>query len=826
MSDENRSVKPPLPLALLDRWRLPSEHESHELEATRRATRAGQRARSIRTAQGRTLTEVGTLLGVTPQQLGRLETGARRLYPEMVARIAEVLGVPPEVLAGAPEEDATSAVVRSLPAPAAAIADALESIGYEVQSGDAAQGSMASSVRPDLVARHSLGPFLEHRLILLCRPQLLERDVITLSGLRAGLQPPHDPIIVVDREPDPRAVAEAARLGITVAVTHKLTALLIDLSGHARAAIERFRLVRPWFVMPLARVKGEKVTQKLDEVVSSWLADTATRNMLLLGEPGGGKSICCDWIAAFLADMHLLDPARSPVPVVVRLGQLPYVRDFYEIIVREIERTERPKPSNIQAVRHMTARGRFVILLDGFDEMNVRAGQNLLEDNLRAVRELLRSGSRVILTSRPAALGEQLSLLRQLDQEADGLVSFRRDGGRPPMQVVRIEDFNDRQIREMLHLVGSGDRAQLYEAISNSPVRDLARRPLILSLLCTNHEIMARLGSRSEVGLAAVLREHIELIIRHEHLRGASVAETLDVVSELAVEMVGGNLSSIHVKRLPFELRRIVGGSTGTCGVDQDLHRRVRSTFFLTVDDAGLVSFTHRLFLDYFVAWRICNDIVANRPERVRRLWIDSSVSPVLGELLREQPLPQCLRDWLDPHVHDEEVRAIAAFLIGVAGLVELIPDLRTTFASDPKFGVRSSAAYSLALLGDHEVLSQLVSRAGGGLPTVERTAARVQLLTLAHMDYPGTGPRPALLKALANARAWDVAEVVDEALSVASDPLNGESSRGAALTVLGQLADPEHYLPQLEALKQREGQRLQMALNRAIAAMRRRMKE
>jgi transcriptional regulator with XRE-family HTH domain len=58
----------------------------------------GENVRSIRTENNLTLSELGSALGISHQQLQKYETGANRLSAGMLSKVSHVLNVPIETL--------------------------------------------------------------------------------------------------------------------------------------------------------------------------------------------------------------------------------------------------------------------------------------------------------------------------------------------------------------------------------------------------------------------------------------------------------------------------------------------------------------------------------------------------------------------------------------------------------------------------------------------------------------------------------------------------------------------------------------------------------
>jgi NACHT domain len=132
--------------------------------------------------------------------------------------------------------------------------------------------------------------------------------------------------------------------------------------------------------------------------------------VLLLGDPGAGKSLVASMVFARLADRFAEAPRRSPCPIFVRLNALLPVEATHGPELTSAEASARWLVAQLYSARRLPApsrfarllqQGRFVLVLDGFDEAPMtRAPQQLQGTLPRELLSLLRHS--ILLTCRSA----------------------------------------------------------------------------------------------------------------------------------------------------------------------------------------------------------------------------------------------------------------------------------------------------------------------------------------------------------------------------------------------------------------------------------------
>ena len=277
------------------------------------------------------------------------------------------------------------------------------------------------------------------------------------------------------------------------------------------------------------------------------------RRLLVIGEPGAGKTTFLRLAACVLARDAVAEPGAAPgrlrhlglpldeaapIPVFVRLAALVRFLSANETtgdastrcLVRYL--TEKHGAEAAAALEAVLDDHRGALLLDGLDEVVDPEGQRRVTTLVDHVLE--RWGrNRVVVTSRPYGF-EAVAALR---------------GG--AFATVRVADFEDDDIRRFLERWvaglppasgGSEDyRDALVDAIVRSrPVRRLARNPVMLTCLCVVHWHQRRLPEGKYDLLRSVLHWLLHARAKAREKRGWTNALAEQCFTALAAAMTLG----------------------------------------------------------------------------------------------------------------------------------------------------------------------------------------------------------------------------------------------------------------------------------------------
>jgi hypothetical protein len=237
--------------------------------------------------------------------------------------------------------------------------------------------------------------------------------------------------------------------------------------------------------------------EDLESVVVEWMKEEAkpmsgrlpkSRPIAILGAYGIGKSSFATHLSASLARRALKD-GNCRIPVLVRLGDIGGEQSLEGLMGKHFTTHHAVSGYSFDAFMLLNRRGRFVTILDGFDEMKQMLNWREFRYNLRQLNRLHDGNSRLILLGRPTAF--------ESDEEHQEALHGRghRDEkpGWPDYSELSIQQFGPRQVRKFLKdylkyrespiASNPDDLRFLWEQVRSIHLRDISRRPVQLRML-------------------------------------------------------------------------------------------------------------------------------------------------------------------------------------------------------------------------------------------------------------------------------------------------------------------------------------------------------
>jgi hypothetical protein len=152
----------------------------------------------------------------------------------------------------------------------------------------------------------------------------------------------------------------------------------------------------------------------LEEKVAAWLNEPIAPPIAILAGYGMGKTSFARRIATQAAVAHSVD-GQSRIPILIKLGEISDEQALEGLLGKVFTATNVVVNYNFELFMALNAAGRFLIILDGFDEMKHTMSWSQFKYNFGQLHRLVVPNSKVILLGRPSAFlsdAEQIHALR------------------------------------------------------------------------------------------------------------------------------------------------------------------------------------------------------------------------------------------------------------------------------------------------------------------------------------------------------------------------------------------------------------------------------
>lgn len=371
------------------------------------------------------------------------------------------------------------------------------------------------------------------------------------------------------------------------------------------------------------RLRRRGNTTDLEELVVRWIEDeTIPQGLALLGSYGLGKSSFARRLAYSWAEKYRRRETDR-IPLLIELRQFGSHQDIGGLISHELVNRHSVRNGSFEAFQLLNRCGRFLIILDGFDEMKQGMTHDSLVFNFNELNKLNVGKSKVLLCGRPTVFSsesEQMSVLtgdRSLSDNSSQYIQIELAPFDREATIACLRRYAATRPAPEARVLVPRIADVETELGSNQELRSLLARPVHIPMLVT---ILPKWeGSVSDLTRASIYRTFIDIIILREiHRQRKEFHEYYDVssrrkfASELAALMLSsGESRSVRYSDIPDQLvtpyRRHWLSAEAT---KRDLVRAC----FLERKPPDILFFPHKSFAEYLAAEQIAAELASPSP--------------------------------------------------------------------------------------------------------------------------------------------------------------------------------------------------------------------
>jgi hypothetical protein len=253
-----------------------------------------------------------------------------------------------------------------------------------------------------------------------------------------------------------------------------------------------------------------------------------------------------------------------------------------------------------------------LLLLDAYDEAVAKSAPGSRLRLLQSALSLAGPGRQLVITSRSHLFETQ----DQLDRLISAAAPQSRSKERPfKHATVYIRPLGDWEVQDFLKRQYNDSEGELWDRLRKViDLPDLARRPVLLPMVCDSLAGLEQLPSAGPVTAGALYRVYTQSWLGRESWR-LSLSETgaRSFFQDMALKFHNAAIDAVSFDKLwsmfpEYFPREILS-------VDRErVLEGLRTATFLSSNESGKCTFVHRSFLEYFLAERI---IVAIKEEQV-----------------------------------------------------------------------------------------------------------------------------------------------------------------------------------------------------------------
>ena len=394
-----------------------------------------------------------------------------------------------------------------------------------------------------------------------------------------------------------------------------------------------------------------------ENTVLQWLDGPSDLPIALLAGYGMGKTSFARHMAATLASAYRTD-ARRRIPILIPLAEISSEQSLEGLLGRLFSSQYRVPGYHFGLFTELNARGRFLVLLDGFDEMKHAMSWREFKFNFAQLNRLVVPKSRVILLGRPSALlseNEEMFVLRGIDRRQSQDLEVP---GAPEYRILELREFTTQEALEFINgYVKFRARRVIRDALTSdveirerittvsrdTELSSLARRPVqarMIANLVTDSQVRWRSFSRYElydVFITRLIERELDKVARlgigfqtrikfHETIaswlwqRSGAIAFNLaELPKNLLAPFVGSDCEDPD-----GQIRELIAGSV--------LERKLSDSYY----------FPHRSFVEFLVARRICT--TDWRPQELG--WVSDVLDKEIVDFVHDAGVGPAVAKW------------------------------------------------------------------------------------------------------------------------------------------------------------------------------------
>ncbi|MGH9841833.1 MAG: NACHT domain-containing protein [Blastocatellia bacterium] len=387
------------------------------------------------------------------------------------------------------------------------------------------------------------------------------------------------------------------------------------IAENARWRDERWR-GENWYIPPEARLDEEAQSHPADAVVKQWLNQPQSRMLVLLGDPGTGKSTFVRALACEAAKKFLDDSLLNPAPLLIPLGEVRLAESWEGLLAKHFDQRGLPAPP-LSHLDYLARQGRILLFLDAFDEMADRVRPEVIRNNIRELMRPIQRGWKTLFTCRPQYFKDQeelVCLLHSVSALTENLPAMESEtSDLPRIEIVHLQEFNDQRINAYRAKVRPDLTADAWNTIKSiHGLEEMTGRPLLLEMILQSVPAIERAGivNPAEIYMAFT-NQWIEREAQRSRLLDRETKHYL--MKELAWRLWQDERESLRDGEIADFVRELKQENRLSFGDEAvgEIARHLEAGSFLTRDAAGNFSFTHKSFDRYFLARRLC-ELIAN----------------------------------------------------------------------------------------------------------------------------------------------------------------------------------------------------------------------
>ena len=405
--------------------------------------------------------------------------------------------------------------------------------------------------------------------------------------------------------------------------------------------------------------KSQTHSGGLEEFIFRWL-DTQNdiRPLAILGSYGLGKSTFARYLSYKIA-YYYKENQINRIPILIRLSDISSEQSLEGLLGKHFTSNALIPNYTFESFMALNEHGRFIILLDGFDEMKQTLSWDEFKYNFKQINRLVIGESKIIILGRPTAfMNDREHLYALHGRRFDMWNNEVKEENYPdykeiyltPFDVDQIEDFFTKFFTYKKSHSATSDKNKYLNLMNKSihqiakgNIVDIAQRPVQLKMLA---EILPQWGGNlRDMTTGLLYSEFIDLIIEREQEKHVRLKfrkkERRKFAQEIACWLWKERKEmSITAENIPDQILRNYRKANENL---EAIRRDLVSACFLERKLGSSLYFPHRSFQEFLVAEGIVEGLSSGKMNISEA---DKLITPEIADFLSEIVGYKTFREW------------------------------------------------------------------------------------------------------------------------------------------------------------------------------------
>lgn len=386
------------------------------------------------------------------------------------------------------------------------------------------------------------------------------------------------------------------------------------------------------FINPGFSDSNGNLFSSFDSYIETWLKKEKQTELVILGEPGFGKTSAALYITYQLAQKYKADPVNNRIPILVPLKDFGKRLDKKQMITSLLVNQFSLNFSSYSAFSMLLQSGKFILIFDGLDEIFINGNVAIAQDNFMQLRELMVKGGRSIITS------DTNFLLQQ--KFAESLFTSRKVADnkkyRPEFEILFLQELDGKQIADFLKTRTQNWQAFYIKIKSIPELILLSRFSFVLEMMWQT--LVQVIREKKPFNITSFYEIYTGLWMDGEDDDSIMSSQEKSLfLEELAFEMLSKGQLFLHNRDISSPIKELFKEYLRDYDEDEVFAYDVGTCPFLVQDLDGNYKFKHKSLVDFFVAKKYIRCLQADEIHLFHQVELPFEVKNFIVELMPQK---------------------------------------------------------------------------------------------------------------------------------------------------------------------------------------------